>query len=120
VAGFYEKELKNTSFNLPLAKSPGGRTPAFMRYPILVNFDTDEILQKLRTKKIFLDDGWRKSPVIPSDTNLEKMKYKLGSCRRAERIAQTIVNLPTHINISKGEAKKTVEFLKKYASSGNK
>jgi len=112
IASFYEEELMNTGFNLPLAKNQGDRVPTFMRYPILVNFDTDEILQKLRRKKIFLDDGWRKSPVIPSDTNLEKMKYKFGSCPQVEKVAQNIVNLPTHINISQEGAKKIVDFLK--------
>ena len=112
IASFYEKELKNTGFNLPLAKSQEGRTPTFMRYPILVNFDTDEILQKLRTKKIFLDDGWRKSPVVPPDTNIDKMKYPFGTCPQVEKVAQNIVNLPTHINISPKEAQKIVDFLK--------
>jgi len=110
---FYEKELKNAGFNLPLAKSQEGREPIFMRYPILVNFDTDEILQKLRAKKIFLDDGWRKSPVVPPDTNIDKMGYLSGSCPQAEKVAQSILNLPTHINISQKEAKKIVDFLKK-------
>ncbi len=126
-ASFYEKELKNTGFNLPLAKNQGDynpptasshlrwapREPTFMRYPVLVNKNTDEILKQARERKIFLDDGWRKSPVIPSDTNLEKMKYKLGSCRRAEKVAQNIVNLPTHINVSQEGVKKIVDFLKK-------
>ena len=113
-ASFYEKELKNTGFNLPLAKSQEGRTPAFMRYPILVNFDTDEILQKLRRKKIFLDDGWRKSPVVPPDTDIDKMGYLFGSCPQVEKVAQNILNLPTHINISEKEAKIIVNFLKSY------
>ena len=115
-ASFYEKELKNTGFNLPLAKSQEGREPAFMRYPILVNFDIDEILQKLRRKKIFLDDGWRKSPVVPPDTDIDKMGYLFGSCPQVEKVAQNIVNLPTHINISEKEAKKIVAFLKSYGS----
>jgi len=113
-ASFYEKELKNTGFNLPLAKSQEGREPAFMRYPILVNFDIDEILQKLRRKKIFLDDGWRKSPVVPPDTDIDKMGYLFGSCPQVEKVAQNIVNLPTHINISEKEAKIIVNFLKSY------
>ncbi|TET84775.1 MAG: aminotransferase class V-fold PLP-dependent enzyme, partial [Candidatus Nealsonbacteria bacterium] len=57
IASFYEKELKNTGFNLPLAKNQGDRVPTFMRYPILVNFETDEILKQARKKKIYLDDG---------------------------------------------------------------
>jgi dTDP-4-amino-4,6-dideoxygalactose transaminase len=39
------------------------------------------------------------------------MKYVFGSCPRAEKIAKTIVNLPTHINISETDAKKIVKFL---------
>ena len=113
MASFYERELKNTSFNLPLAKSQEGRIPAFMRYPILVNFDTDEILRKLRAKKIFLDDGWRKSPVVPPDTNIDKMGYLFGACPRAEKVAKNILNLPTHINVSQEDGKKIVDFLKK-------
>jgi len=114
IASFYEKGLENTGFNLPLARNQEGRRPTFMRYPILVNKNTDEILKLARKKKIFLDDGWRKSPVIPSDTNIDKMKYLPGSCPEAEKVAQNIVNLPTHINISRKEAKKIVDFLKKY------
>ncbi|MBZ9578658.1 aminotransferase class V-fold PLP-dependent enzyme [Patescibacteria group bacterium] len=116
IANFYRKELKNTGFTLPLDKAEDGRIPTFMRYPILLDFDTNEILKKARRRKIYLDDGWRKSPIVPPDTNLEKMKYKLGSCRRAERVAETILNLPTHINISKKDAQKIVDFLKNYGN----
>jgi perosamine synthetase len=129
MARFYEKELENAGFNLPFARSREGRTPTFMRYPVLANkeFDerssslalrsaraTDEILKLARKNKIFLDDSWRKSPVIPPDTNVDKMKYLPGSCPEAEKVAQSIVNLPTHINISRKEAQKIVNFLKKY------
>ncbi len=128
IADFYEKELN--SFNLPLAKSREGIEPTFMRYPVLIKkeFDerssslalrsaraTDEILKEARKRKIYLDDGWRKNVVIPSDTDIRKMKYVSGSCPRAEETAQSILNLPTHINISKKEAKKIVEFIKRYA-----
>ena len=113
VASFYEKELKNTSFNLPLAKPFGNRKPTFMRYPVLINLDTDKILSQARKRKIYLDDGWRKCPVVPPDTNLEKMKYTRGSCPKAEKIAQSIINLPTHININLRDAQKIVDFLKR-------
>jgi len=113
-ASFYEKELKNTGFNLPLDKSQEGRTPAFMRYPILTEKNTDKILKTARKRKIFLDDGWRKTPVVPPDTNIDKMGYHWGTCPRVEKVAQNIVNLPTHINISQKEAKKIVDFFKKY------
>lgn len=114
IANFYERELKNTNFILPLARPLEDRTPTFIRYPILTKKNTALILREARKRKIYLDDGWRKSPVVPSDTVLTKMKYNLGSCPRAEELAKNIINLPTHINISQDDAKKIAEFIKKY------
>lgn len=119
IAEFYKRNLKNR-FLLPLSKENKARAPVFMRYPVLADYDTDSILEKARKRKIFLDDGWRKSPIVPLNTNLKKMNYNLGSCPRAERIAKRVINLPTHINISKKEAKRIVNFLNDYASSRNK
>lgn len=113
IADFYEKELKR--FNLPLDRPREGVEPTFMRYPVLVKKETDEILKEARKRKIYLDDGWRKSVVIPPDTDIGKMKYVPGSCPQAEKVAKSILNLPTHINISEKEAEKIVEFIKKYA-----
>jgi len=112
IADFYQKKLKNTNLVLPLNKHQKGIIPTFMRYPVLTNLNTDKILKEARKRKIYLDDGWRKAPIIPPDTNIEKMKYIRGSCKRAEKVAQTILNLPTHINISFKEAKKIIAFLK--------
>ena len=112
IADFYQKELKN--FKLPLARSQERVESTFMRYPVLVEKETDEILKEARRRKIYLDDGWRKSVIIPPDTDIEKMKYISGSCPRAEKTVKSIVNLPTHINISEKEAKKVTEFLKAY------
>ena len=85
-----------------------------MRYSVLLpsRLNSDEVLEKARKQNILLDDGWRKTPIVPPDTNLEKMNYILGSCPRAEKIAKTILNLPTHINISKKDAQKIINFLK--------
>jgi len=44
------------------------------------------------------------------------MGYIVGSCPTAEKLAKETLNLPTHINISKKEARKIVEFLKKWKS----
>jgi len=111
ITKFYEENLKNKNFILPLTKSQENIVPTFMRYPILVDFDTDKILKEARKRKIYLDDGWRKSPIVSPDTDIDKMKYTLGSCPRAEKLSQKIINLPTHINISKNEAKKIIDFL---------
>jgi len=107
-----EKELKK--FNLPLSQFPSDKEPVFMRYPVLIERKTDEILKEARQKGFFLDDGWRKSVVVPPDTSIKKMNYLPGTCPRAEKVAETILNLPTHINISQLEARKIVEFLRKF------
>jgi len=130
IASFYQKELtskqsrlrrdatgqENTDFILPLMRPQKDVIPSFMRYPILTNFSTDKILKLARKRKIYLDDGWRKSPIVPPDTNIKKMKYVRGSCKKGEEAARTILNLPTHINISQNEAKKIVDFLKQYGA----
>jgi len=131
IAEFYQKELEGNRFILPLSKIDNDRFPTFMRYPILVKkkFDerssslalrsvraTDEILKEARKRKIYLDDGWRKSPVVPPDTEIKKMEYTFGSCPKAEKVANSIVDLPTHINISEKEAEIIINFLKKYGS----
>jgi len=120
IANFYQKELKNTNFTLPLAKKREDIEPIFMRFPILTNLDTDKILRKARKRKIYLDDGWRKTPIVPPGTNLEKMRYIKDSCPKAEKTAKNIVNLPTHINISQKNAQKIVDFLKNYGSQRDK
>lgn len=109
IAKFYEEKLKETKFILPFS----GKEAVFMRYPILVE-DSDKILKEARKKKILLNDGWRKSPIVPPDTDIETMKYVPGSCKKAERVAKTILNLPTHVNISEKEAQRIIDFLKNY------
>lgn len=109
IAEFYDKNLKESDFLLPGNKE----SRVYLRYSILSEKqETDKILKKARKSGIFLDDGWRKTPIVPSGTEQEKMGYIFGSCPQAEKIAKNIFNLPTHINISKKEAQKIVDFLK--------
>jgi len=111
IVAIYEKGLD--CFEMPLVKRGKKREVVFLRYPILVS-DSDYLLRLARKEKIFLNDGWRKSPIVPPDTKIEKLGYKLGSCKRAEDIAEKVLNLPTHINISSKEAKRLVSFFKEY------
>lgn len=83
----------------------------FWKYPIFVK-NSNEIRKNAKKCHILLDDGWWGSPVMPPGTNLEKMGYKIGNCPKAEKIAKTTLNLPTHINISLKQAKKILNLLK--------
>jgi dTDP-4-amino-4,6-dideoxygalactose transaminase len=42
------------------------------------------------------------------------MKYQMGSCPKAEKLAKETLNLPTHINISQAGAQKIIKFLEKW------
>ncbi len=106
IAELYGKTLEGVE------KPSKTRGRVYMRYSVLVNgFDTDKILKEARSRNIFLDDGWRKTPIVPYDTNHSQMKYCWGECPVAERVARRIVNLPASIQISEKEAQKIVSFL---------
>ncbi len=112
ISNFYEKNLKELNqFNLIFETRGKEREVVFMKYPILTK-NSDYIVKEARNKNIMLNDGWRKSPIVPSDTKKEKMGYVEMSCPEAEKIAENILNLPTHIHISIQNAQKIVNFLK--------
>ncbi|MBI1984803.1 MAG: DegT/DnrJ/EryC1/StrS family aminotransferase, partial [Candidatus Wildermuthbacteria bacterium] len=75
-----------------------------------------EILYESWHKRNMLLGDWYTTPIAPYDTQLDAVGYVAGNCPVAERLAKTTLNLPTHINISEGDAKVVVEFIKKYGN----
>ena len=90
-------------YNLLFLK-PANKNSIYMKYPLIVN-NPSKVFNELRKKNIYLNDGWSGSPIMPKLTSLEKVCYSNGSCPNAEEIANKIISLPTHINISKRDAK---------------
>jgi len=105
IAQVYLDNLHNPEFKIIFDNQ------AYMRFPIICN-NPDEIINKLRKVGIYLEDGWRKSIIVPSKSNLEKFGYK-NDCPRAQDLANKIFNLPTHINISFVDANKICLLLNK-------
>jgi dTDP-4-amino-4,6-dideoxygalactose transaminase len=100
-----------------------GFSPAFgnindgtylIRYPLLINdvSKKKKLLNCLNKKGIYLYDGWADSIIVPPDSDINKFKYKQGSCLNAEKLAPQIINLPTHINISLADARDIMQTLK--------
>ena len=113
IAQIYYQKLSHKNFFVQPQKE--GRI--YMRFPVILKgVNTDKLLQYFRRYKIFLNDGWRKKVIVPPDTNQQKMQYIEKTCPNAEFIAKYIVNLPTHINVSVGQAQKIVELLLKFLS----
>jgi len=105
--GSYNDELKNKNFELPPKFSD--RSQIFLRFTIK-HLNAHQIIKKAWGKNILIGD-WYDKVIAPHDTKLDKMRYKIGSCPKAEKLAQETFNLPTHINISFKDAKKIVDFL---------
>jgi len=105
IAQLYFQKLKKSSFGLPENRG------VFLRFT-LKNPNAHQIIKKAWKKNLLIGD-WYTSPIAPDDTKLEKINYKIGSCPKAEKLAKTTFNLPTHINISEKKAEKIVEFLLK-------
>jgi dTDP-4-amino-4,6-dideoxygalactose transaminase len=118
IAKFYREELKDTSFELPLDYNPPVTSFCFgvaveqiyLRFTIK-HPQAHEIIKKAWRKNLLIGD-WYTTPIAPHDTKLEKMNYIPGTCPKAEKLAKITFNLPTHINISKTDAQKIVNFLK--------
>ncbi|TSC75713.1 MAG: hypothetical protein G01um101430_207 [Parcubacteria group bacterium Gr01-1014_30] len=104
IAEFYRKALKSTSFELP----PKAQQ-IYLRFAVK-HLKAHDIIKKAWKKNILLGD-WYDSPIAPSDTQLDKLGYVGGSCKKAEKLAKQTLNLPTHINISIQDAEKVVKFL---------
>jgi dTDP-4-amino-4,6-dideoxygalactose transaminase len=112
IANLYYDELKETNLGLP--SNPDDRKQVFLRFTVK-HPRAHEIIKKAWQKNLLIGD-WYTSPIVPSNTNLDKMQYKIGSCPKAEKLAKETLNLPTHINISEEAAKKIADFLKSYGS----
>ncbi len=72
-----------------------------LRFPIFVN-NRGDIIKYLKTEGFYISDIWYDSPIAPKRF-MKKINYN-NDCPNAEKISNTIVNLPTHKNISEKQA----------------
>jgi len=109
IAEFYAVKLTDRGYSFPF-QNAGGDEPVYMRFPLIVK-DPKAVLMKMKKNNIYLNDGWCDSVIVPAKTSLEKMCYSPGACFRAEEIARNIIDLPTSIKISIGDAQKIINLL---------
>lgn len=83
-----------------------------LRFPILVT-DNSPLFTHMKSKNILLGD-WYDKPVTPARIPLNEIGYTKGECKTSEEVCNKIVNLPTHVNLSMGDAKKIVNEIKKF------
>jgi dTDP-4-amino-4,6-dideoxygalactose transaminase len=116
ISKFYYENLKGTNFEFSNNLSPDNLSEknikhSFLRFTVK-HKKAHEIMYELWSKQNILTGDWYLKVIAPFDTNLENMKYKMGSCPNAEALSKITMNLPTHINISQKDAERIVNFLK--------
>jgi len=111
IAESYYNELKDTKFVLPAKYD--NRKNAFLRFTVK-HKDAHSIIYEAWHKQNILLGDWYTTVIAPFDTKLETMHYKKGDCPNAEFLARRTLNLPTHINISKQDFLRIINFLKKW------
>lgn len=65
----------------------------YHRFPLVVP-DAERLMRSAKQQSIILGN-WFHNVIDPTGVDLIRVKYKAKSCKNAERIAKSIVNLPT-------------------------
>jgi len=111
LAEFYSKELPLIGF-VPL-KADASAEHVIVRYPVRVA-NKRAVLRQALTKGVELG-SWFEIPLHPENIDMIRFGYRDGMCPESERAASEVVNLPTHLKISRDEASRVLDFLKKQA-----
>lgn len=93
-----------------LVKRKDLQASSCLRFPILVP-NRQKLLDYLRTKGMYVSDTWYDAPIAPGKY-LPKTTYQKGACPMAEKVSRLMVNLPTHQNISKNQARQLCKEIK--------
>jgi perosamine synthetase len=114
IAKFYKQALSDCSQVKVLVSEAEIRLGTNLRFPIQVKtLKVTPLLNYLAGHKIYVQDRWYRQPVDSGITQF-KSSYQPGLCPEAEKLAQTVINLPTHRGISQPKARKIINLLKQY------
>lgn len=98
-------KIKN-KINLP------NKSHFYLRIPI--NVKNKEALKKVcKEDSIYLGD-WYSHVIDPKNVNYERIFYKKGSCRNAEKATSGMLNLPSYPTMTKYDVKRVVSKLMDY------
>jgi perosamine synthetase len=95
-SAYYHKALR-TNKRTELIKVRG--EPVWCRYPVIVS-KKNNLLECAKNRNVLLGD-WYKQVVTPV-SDLHKVRYVKGSCRRAEKASWKLINLPTYPTMPEG------------------
>ncbi|MEN6406732.1 MAG: DegT/DnrJ/EryC1/StrS family aminotransferase [Thermoguttaceae bacterium] len=111
MTAFYDGEL--SKIGLKPLDVPGIERQPLLRYPVRVA-NKGEIV-RLAVRKGVEIGSWFECPLHPEGTRQQDFGYEDGMCPESERAAREVVNLPTHLKVTRRIAEKALEFLRRYA-----
>ncbi|HTK03614.1 MAG TPA: DegT/DnrJ/EryC1/StrS family aminotransferase [Alphaproteobacteria bacterium] len=88
-----------------------------LRFSLLIN-KRQELIKYLKQFGIFISDIWYDAPIAPK--RFLKLTNYSGECPVSEDISDRIVNLPTHINVSKLDAEKISALVNQWQNTQQK
>jgi perosamine synthetase len=85
-----------------------------IRFPALVD-NRAALIEFLKKRGVYVSDIWYDAPIAPKKY-LKSTGYN-GQCPNSEEISKKILNLPTHINVSKRDAQKISVLVNKWLNT---
>lgn len=85
---------------------------ANIRFPIFIK-NRSKLIKYMEHDGIFVSDIWYDSPVAPAKY-MNLSNYSKGVCPNAEKLSETILNLPTHKNVTMNSAYKISKLINKW------
>jgi dTDP-4-amino-4,6-dideoxygalactose transaminase len=118
IAYYYFNQIKSNQKIALTIEADEIKIGTNLRFPALVQSgkQLQSLLNFLAKHQVYLYDRWYKKAVDSGSLKFES-DYQSGSCPEAEKTAQTIINLPTHQNISIAEAEKVVKLINKWSQT---
>lgn len=74
---------------------------------------SQELISYLEQNHIYISDRWYRQPVDSGKIHAAS-SYQLGSCPVAQKLCETVMNLPTHLNVSADDAHKISQYINKW------
>lgn len=88
-----------------------------VRFPVIVN-DRTGLIKYLKAEGVYVSDIWYDAPITPKKL-LSRTGYN-GECPVSGSVAERILNLPTHINISLKEAERVSALINTWLNTNQK
>jgi dTDP-4-amino-4,6-dideoxygalactose transaminase len=111
ITALYARELKNLPVELPQYQV-GKKTLPLLRFTIKTPGAQD--LYRFAKKRGVVLNNWYYPPISPVGVDYQAVDYAPKKCPVAEKVAPTVVNLPTHPKMDIKKAKKVVKIIKEF------